>query len=65
MGTQEPEPKSHVFKILNFKTFVIKIIRGILPVEFGKLLILDILQKTEGEGGGGNYIAILAQNGTG
>ena len=35
--------KSHAFKILTYKIFVMKILRGISPVIVAKLLILDIL----------------------
>jgi hypothetical protein len=40
---------SFIVKILNYKVFVMKILRGIPPVVDRKLLILDILQI----GGGG------------
>ena len=43
--------KSHAFKILTFKVFVMNILRGISPVKVAKLLIPDILQN--GGGGGG------------
>ncbi len=48
---QESARKSHAFKILTFKIFVMKILRGISPVEVCKLLILDILKDRGGEGG--------------
>src|SRR5205807_5190165 len=50
--SQKSARKSHVFKILTYKIFVMKILREILPLEVGKLLILDILHK-RGEGGVG------------
>jgi hypothetical protein len=40
---QKSARKSHAFNILTYKIFVMKILRGISPVEVGKLLILDIL----------------------
>ncbi|PYV69762.1 MAG: hypothetical protein DMG97_21030 [Acidobacteria bacterium] len=47
---QESARKSHAFKILTCKIFVMKILRGISRVEVGKLLILDIFKKIEGRG---------------
>jgi hypothetical protein len=45
--------KSYAFKILIYKIFVIRILRGISPVVAGKLLIPDILKEnTGGEGVG-------------
>jgi hypothetical protein len=53
-GKGAPRPrigrKSHVFKILTFKVFVMKILRRISLVKVAKSLIPDILEK---EGGGG------------
>ena len=43
--------KSHAFKILTYKTFVMKILRRISRIEVRKLLILDILRNRRGEGG--------------
>ena len=42
--------KSHVFKILTYKSFVVNILQGISRIEVRKSLILDILQN---RGGGG------------
>jgi hypothetical protein len=40
---QESARKSHAFKILTYKIFVMNILQGISPVKASKLLILDIL----------------------
>jgi hypothetical protein len=45
---------SFVVKILTYKAFVLKILRGISPVVAGKSLIPDILGKRGG--GGGNKL---------
>ena len=47
---QKSARKSHAFKILTYKIFVMKILRGVLPVVIGKLLILDILKNRGGRG---------------
>jgi hypothetical protein len=47
---QESARKSHAFKILTFKVFVMNILRGISLVKVGKLLIPDILQNGGGRG---------------
>ena len=49
---QESAPKSHALKILTYKVFVMKILRGISLVEVGKLLIPDILRNRGGRGVG-------------
>jgi len=43
---------SFVVKILTYKVFVMKILRGISPLEVGKSLIPDILEKRGGGGEG-------------
>jgi hypothetical protein len=48
---QKSPRKSHAFKILTCKVFVMNILQKISPVVAAKLLIPDILQKNRGEGG--------------
>jgi hypothetical protein len=42
---QDSSRKSHAFKILTYKIFVMNILRGIPQIIAGNLLIPDILQK--------------------
>jgi hypothetical protein len=63
--SSEPEinRKSHAFKILTYKMFVMNILRGILTVKNGKSLILDILQDRGERGVGVPKDKLIAQNG--
>ena len=50
LAVKKSTRKSHAFRILTYKIFVMKILRGISRVEVGKLVILDILKDRGGRG---------------